>query len=160
VTAADVFRQAAVAGVILAPGPTGIRARASTGTVPDRIKDLVREHREALVEVLRADPEAGRRAADLLAAEVPLPVILRTKITALDKILEVSVPWADQTLFLAPGCKVAARLSTEFGRGRVWCVCELLDLVFSGIRGEDLKKVMDIKLTFDGQTSLPQEATR
>ena len=69
---------------------------------------------------------------------------------ALDRVLEVAVPWADLPLIVAPGCRIARELRDREARpGRVWCVCEALDLLLTGVKPEDARKVAEARLTLD-----------
>lgn len=70
---------------------------------------------------------------------------------ALNKVLEIAVPFADVPLILAPSCRVAAELRARESRpGPVWCVCEVLDLLLGGVTPEDARKVAATKLTLGG----------
>ena len=68
----------------------------------------------------------------------------------LDKVLEVAVPWSDVRLLIAPGCRIARELrATDPKPGRVWCSCEILDLLLSGVTPEDARKIAPTRLDFD-----------
>jgi hypothetical protein len=68
----------------------------------------------------------------------------------LDKVLEVAVPWSDVRLLIAPGCRIARQLrATDPKPGRVWCSCEILDLLLSGVTPEDARKIAATRLDFD-----------
>lgn len=75
----------------------------------------------------------------------------RVSLYSLDRILEVSVPWSDVALLIAPGCRLARELRAQDPKpGRVWCVCEVLDLLLSGISPEDARRVAGARLALDG----------
>jgi hypothetical protein len=68
----------------------------------------------------------------------------------LDRVLEIAVPWADMPLILAPGCRLARELRARDPKpGRVWCTCEVLDLLLSGVTAEDAQKLAEAKLLFN-----------
>jgi hypothetical protein len=65
-------------------------------------------------------------------------------------VLELAVPWSDVRLLIAPGCRTARELrATDPRPGRVWCACEVLDLLFSGVAPEDARKITEERVTFD-----------
>jgi hypothetical protein len=75
----------------------------------------------------------------------------RVSILQLDKVLEVAVPWADIPLLLAAGCRLAWELrDRDPKRGRVWCTCEVLNLLLTGVPSEDARKIAETRLLFDG----------
>lgn len=60
------------------------------------------------------------------------------------------MPWSDVRLVLAPGCRVARELRAQEAKpGRVWCTCEILDLLLSGVAPDDARKIAETRLTFD-----------
>lgn len=70
----------------------------------------------------------------------------------LDHVLEVVVPWSDIRLVLAPGCRVARELRDQDPHpGRVWCVCELADLLLSGVIPPDARAAVEARLVFDAE---------
>jgi hypothetical protein len=70
---------------------------------------------------------------------------------ALDRVLEIAVPWSDVPLVLAPGCRIAGVLREHDPLpGRVWCVCEVCDLLLKGMGKEDARKIAETKLAFGG----------
>lgn len=76
----------------------------------------------------------------------------RVGLRALDRILEIEVPGWDLRLVLAPGCRVAREIrETDPKPGRVWCVCEILDLLTSGVSPEDARGVAEARITFDAE---------
>ena len=78
----------------------------------------------------------------------------RVSLWSLDRILEVEVPWSDIRLLVAPGCRIARELrATDPRPGRVWCVCEVGNLLLSGVIPEDARKIAEAKLTFDAEVS-------
>lgn len=101
-------------------------------------------YREALVAMKPA-------ILDLLRGEALDTDWTRVNLWNLDRILEVSVPWSDVRLLIAPGCRVARELrGSDPQPGRVWCVCEVLDLLLSGVKPEDARKIAKARITFDG----------
>ena len=111
---------------------------------PDDMVAL-RAEKDEIVDALRA-----RQAAP--ATERPLPEPLEMPLHKLTNILVLDVPWCAQPVYIAPGCGVARRLARGHGHGRVWCVCEVLDLLFSRISPSDARKIAEGKLMFDGVT--------
>ena len=103
-------------------------------------------------------------AAELKALRTLKPLVLaylrgralgtgwaRVSLWQLDRVLEIAVPWVDVPIILAPGCRIADNLrARESLPGRVWCVCEVLDLLLSGITPEDARRVGDTKMVFGG----------
>lgn len=74
----------------------------------------------------------------------------RGSLYQLDRILEVSVPWAEVSIIIAPGCRIARELrSTDPKPGRVWCVCEVLDLLRLNVPPADAQRIALARLTFD-----------
>jgi hypothetical protein len=75
----------------------------------------------------------------------------RVSLWRFDKVLEVAVPWTDVPLVIAPGCRIARELRAADAKpGLVWCVCEVADLLLSGVRPEDAKMIAETCTTFDG----------
>jgi hypothetical protein len=75
----------------------------------------------------------------------------RLSLYQLDRVLEIAVPWFDLPLILAPGCRLARELrARDPNPGRVRCVCEVLDLLLSGVTVEDARKMGEARLTFGG----------
>jgi hypothetical protein len=64
----------------------------------------------------------------------------------LDRVLELEVPGWDAHLILAPGCRIARELRAEEPKpGRVWCVCEVLDLLLMNVPPDDARRVAEVK---------------
>lgn len=86
----------------------------------------------------------------------------KVSLWSLDKILEIVVPWSDVRLVVAPGCRLARELRAQDPKpGRVWCVCEVLDLLLSGVTPADARKIGEAKLALDGNvTGVRQETGR
>ncbi len=100
-------------------------------------------HKAAVLALLREGKARSIAGADWT----------RVSLSALDRVLEVAVPWADVPLILAPGCRVARELRERDSKpGRVWCVCEALDLLYAGVTPQDARKVGEARLLFDGHT--------
>jgi len=75
----------------------------------------------------------------------------RVSLYQLDRVLELSVPWSDVRLIIAPGCRLARELRARDPKpGRVWCTCEVLDLLLTGITPEEAWKVAEAKLALAG----------
>jgi len=74
----------------------------------------------------------------------------RVNLWQLDRVLEVAVPWSDVRLLIAPGCRIARELRASGPTpGRVWCSCEVLDLLLSGVKPEDAWKIGEARLLLD-----------
>lgn len=70
---------------------------------------------------------------------------------ALTENLEVVVPWSKVNLLIVPGCRKAKDLrSKDRHPGRVWCVCEVLDLLLTKVTPDDATAVAQAKLLFAG----------
>jgi hypothetical protein len=112
--------------------------------------EALRRSKPSLLSLLRkrqaAQGEAYKASVDL--------DIERVTLGALDRILEIAVPWSDFRLLLVPGCRLARELRKRDAKpGRVWCTCEVLDLLLSGVSPEDARKVGLTKLDFGGQVT-------
>jgi hypothetical protein len=106
------------------------------------------EKAKRLVEAIRAS-KAKEAVVDI--------DITKLSMGKLTKVLELAVPWCAQSVFIAPGCHIARRLAEVHGRGRVWCTCEVLDMLLSHVSPDEARKIAEAKLTFDGAVScLPQ----
>jgi len=107
------------------------------GILQEADREVLRAHKAAVLAVLRA------RALGTDWSRVSL--------YQLDRVLEVAVPWTDVPLILAPGCRLARELRDRDPRpGRVWCTCEVLDLLLSGVTPENARKVAEAKLGLGG----------
>ncbi len=74
----------------------------------------------------------------------------RVGLYQLDKVLEIEIPGWEVRMILAPGCRIARELrATDPKPGRVWCVCEVSDLLLSGVTPEDARKIAQTRLMFD-----------
>ena len=74
----------------------------------------------------------------------------RVSLYQLDKVLEIEIPGWEVRMILAPGCRIARELrATDPKPGRVWCVCEVSDLLLSGVTPEDARKIAEARLMFD-----------
>lgn len=112
-----------------------------------------------------AAPEGLLTAADLAAlAEVKMAVLELLKdelaalpavrLGALNRVLEVAVPWAELPLLFVPGCRLAERLrATEARPGRVWCTCELRELLLTGLEPLEARLVAEAKVALDGRVA-------
>ena len=114
-------------------------------------------------EIVAVRP-AGQLATDERAAmrrlRPEIVVLLRTRaigvdwscvsLYSLDRVLEVAVPWSDVRLVIAPGCRIARELrASDPQPGRIWCVCQVSDLLLSGVTPEDARKITEARLAFD-----------
>ncbi len=114
---------------------------APVGTLTTADREALRAHKVAVLGLLR------ERQAKILADVIHVPL------RALTRVLEVAVPWADVPLLIAPGCRVARELRQADSRpGRVWCVCEVLDLLLTNVPPDDARKIAEARLTFDADT--------
>ena len=85
----------------------------------------------------------------------------RVSLYQLDRILEVAVPWSDVNLVIAPGCRIARELRARDPKpGRVWCCCEIADLLLSGVRPEDARATAEAKILFGGAVAGVHVVTR
>jgi hypothetical protein len=103
-------------------------------------------------KVSQADREAliAHKPALLTLVRARVTQAARVNVWSLDRILEVAVAWSDVRLLIAPGCRVARALRAADPKpGRVWCVCEVVDLLLSGVRPEDARTIAEARLTFD-----------
>ncbi len=101
----------------------------------------------------------GEREA-LIALKTDILAILRgralgvdwtaVELQSLNRVLEVSVPWSEVHLIIAPGCRVARQLRAADSKpGRVWCVCEVLDLLLTAVPPKDAQSLAMSRLAFD-----------
>ena len=75
----------------------------------------------------------------------------RVPLSALDRILEVMVPWSEINILLVPGCRIARDLRARDPKpGRIWCTCEILDLLLSNVPPDDSRKIAEAKLLLKG----------
>jgi hypothetical protein len=85
----------------------------------------------------------------------------RVSIYQLDRVLEIAVPWSDVPLLLAPGCRIAAELRSRDPKpGRVWCTCEVIDLMLTGVSPADVRKVAQTKMVFGGTVTARRDVER
>lgn len=111
------------------------------GILQDVERQLLRLHKAAVVSLLQ----------EREARTIPGVDWSRVSLHQLDSVLEIATPWSDLPLILAPGCRVAAELrARDQLPSRVWCVCELLDLLLVGVTPEDARRVGEAKLLIDG----------
>ena len=76
----------------------------------------------------------------------------RVSLYDLRQVVEVAVPWADVPLLIAPGCRKARELRARDPKpGRVWCTCEVLDLLLSSVPPDDARKIAEAKLLMAGE---------
>ena len=73
-------------------------------------------------------------------------------LSSLDRILEVTVPWSEINILLVPGCRIARDLRARDPKpGRIWCTCEILDLLSSNVPPDDARKIAEAKLLMAGE---------
>jgi hypothetical protein len=134
-----------VADVIVGLESRGASVRLrQDGAITIRPKGTVTPTEMEVLTALRADAVAYLRARSLGADWS------RVSLYQLDHILEVDVPWSDVRLVLAPGCRIARDLRAKDARpGRVWCVCEVVDLLLTHVTPEDARAITDARLVFD-----------
>lgn len=129
-------------GVRLQAAGDWITFEAPRGVLQDAEREALRAHKAAVLALLR-----GRQARGVAGVD-------RAKFALwqLDRVLEIAVPWADVPLILAPGCRIARELRERETRsaGRVWCVCEALDLLLTNVPPDDARKIAEAKLLFGG----------
>jgi hypothetical protein len=106
------------------------------GSLPEPILDTLKANRESVAALLATEEPPA-----------PLPEVARVSLYQLDKVLEIVVPWSDQTLFLAPGCRVARQLAERYGQNHVRCVCAVLDFFLRG----DAPAILEAARLFDGR---------
>ena len=74
----------------------------------------------------------------------------RVGLWQLKRVLEVAVLWSNTRLVIAPGCKLAGELrATDPKPARIWCSCEVSDLLLSGVTPDDAQKIGEARLIFD-----------
>ena len=110
--------------------------RPAAAVTPEDVKNLKK---------LKAEVLSVLRSRDLSADWS------KVNLHQLDRVLEVAVPWCDVPLILAPGCRIARDLrARDLKPGRVWCTCEVLDLLLTGVMPEDTRRIGETKLGFSG----------
>ena len=134
----QLVRQLAAKGidVVLLGGDVVLEVEGEARPTPEE-KEMVREQREALrTYVLRRD----------------LPPIARVRLDQLDRVLEVAVPWADYRLLITPGCAAARQLrEVDAMPGRIWCVCEVLNMMLTGATRDHARMVAEWKALLAGR---------
>lgn len=141
-TAAELLASIEARGVRVAPRGESL-AVAPAGVLQDAEREALRARKPAILALLR-EREARRLPRGTGWSHVSL--------YQLDRVLEVAVPWSDVPLILAPGCRIALELRARDPQpGRVWCVCEVLDLLLTNVPPDDGRKVAEAKLLFDGR---------
>src|SRR5574341_839121 len=128
-----------VADLLAALEARGVRLRANgdrlvyeapAGALTDADREVLKAAKPAVLAYLRS--QRASSTTDVNWSRVSL--------YQLDRALEVAVPWADVPLILAPGCRIARELRTQDPNpGRVCCVCEVLDLLLSGVTPADAR---------------------
>ena len=140
-TAAELVRTALEAGLRLEPRPGGVLHVTPRERLTPTLREALRAHKAAVLAVLEE-----RQARTVLGVDWT-----RVSLYALDRILEVAIPWSDVSLVIAPGCRIASQLRARDPKpGRVWCTCEVLDLLLTGVPPEDALKVVQAKMVLNG----------
>ncbi len=123
----------------------GVHVRERQGSVVATPANLVKPADVAALRTLKPHVLAHLRGQALGTAWS------RVSLHELDHVLEIAVPWCDLNLILAPGCRLARDLRARDPKpGRVWCVCEVLDLLLAGVPPEDAQKIGEAKLMLGG----------
>ena len=79
----------------------------------------------------------------------------------LDKVLEVALRWSDVRLVIAPGCRIARELRASDPKpGRIWCCCEIGDLLLSGVTPGDAQKIAEMRIAFGAAMTGVRKARR
>jgi hypothetical protein len=137
VSAAELVALAEKAGLLLEPREGGVLHVAPRERLTPALREALAAMKSEVLAVLR-----GRS----LGVDWT-----RIRLHDLDRVLELAVPWADVPLILAPGCRIARALRESDPRpGRVWCTCEILDLLLTGIGPEDARRIAEAKLMLNG----------
>jgi hypothetical protein len=114
------------------------------GAVTIRPKGVATPAELELLEALREDLVAHLRGRVLRIDWG------RVSLWQLDRVLEVAVPWADVRILITPGCRIARELrATDPTPGRVWCVCEVMDLLLTGVTPDEAQRMAEARITFD-----------
>lgn len=117
----------------------GSLAVSPVGVLLDAEREALRSHKAEVIRVLRV------RALGLTWS--------RLSLYSLDRVLEVEVPWSDQRLIIAPGCRVARELrAVDRKPGRIWCACEVLDLLLTNVTPDDARRIAEAKVELGGTT--------
>jgi hypothetical protein len=135
VTAQELLDTLRARGVRLRVKGDRLAYEAPPATLTPGYRNALVTMKPGIIEILRAEPTTDWT---------------RVSLWQLDKVLEVAVPWSDVRLLIAPGCRIARQLrATDPKPGRVWCSCEVLNLLLSGVTPEDARKVAATRLDFD-----------
>ena len=87
-------------------------------------------------------------------------MILQTRLYALKDVIELSVPYQPETLFISPGPEVTHRImrgeitGEPVGAGRIWDTAEVLDLLLTGVVKAAMPAIVDAKHLFNGTVSV------
>jgi hypothetical protein len=142
VTAHELLAAARAAGLRLEARPGDVLHVAPRHRLTPDLREALRAQKAAVLDAIR----------ELQARTLAGVDWSRVSLIALDRVLEVAVPWSDVALIVAPGCRIARELREREPRpGRVWCACEALDLLLSRATPEDARRIADARLTFDGE---------
>ena len=136
---AELVRTIESRGVTLREKAGAVVARPA-GKVTPAERAALGVHKEAVLTILRQ-----RQAQEVLGIDWT-----RVELRNLDRILEVAVPWSDTHLLIVPGCKVAKELrASDPQPGRIWCVCEILDLLLTNVSPREAQSLAEARLMFD-----------
>lgn len=126
-------------GVKLWSQPDGRLGFEAPGGLIPADREALLAHKPAVLALLK------ERQARLLAD------VVKVKLRDLTRIIEIAVDWCDIPILIAPGCRVAKDLRAADPKpGRVWCVCEVLDLLLTSVPPEDAQRIGQAKLALDG----------
>jgi hypothetical protein len=135
VTAQELLDTLRARGVRLRVKGDRLAYEAPPATLTPGYRNALVTMKPEILEILRAEPTTDWT---------------RVSLWDLDKVLELAVPWSDVRLLIAPGCRVARKLRASDPRpGRVWCLCEVADILLSGVRPADAQKIGVTKIAFD-----------
>lgn len=139
-TIADLVATAEAAGLVLTPRPGGALYVAPRERITPALREALRSAKaEVITYIMTRDFETDWT---------------RVRLADLDRIIEVAVPWSDVNLIIAPGCRIADGLrATDSTPGRVWCVCEVLDLLLIKATPTEAREVAEAKITLGGRVT-------
>jgi hypothetical protein len=116
-----------------------LRVRAQRGVVSERDRDALRRHKAELLERL----ELESRLLDLSLEDFGRQ----------DYVIELAVPWLDETIWFVPRAEHVDGLVREgIHRGRIWTARELQDLSFTpNLTDQDRVVLSRLKVALDGE---------
>ncbi|MCP4006335.1 MAG: hypothetical protein GY725_19320 [bacterium] len=137
--AALLLRQLRRDGAVFEIHDGRLRVEAPSKVLSKDAKRAIREQREPLLRSLATE----RHVLDL-----PLDEFEHQ-----ERAIEVTVPWLNDTLWFVPRLEhIELLIRDGVGRGRIWTVLELRDLVsVPGMRREDLEQIGRLRAAFDAE---------